>query len=100
MSSPTDLGPSDLDFDGSHLWLSSGTGTVFLLDPATGGIERHFAVGLLDAGRDNGIAVRAGEVWVGDLFGGMEIFDPVSGALTATATHEDSSAFQQNEVWG
>jgi hypothetical protein len=98
MSSPTDLGPSDLDFDGSRLWLSSGTGMMFVIDPATGGIERRFAVGLLSARRDDGVAVRPGEVWVGDLFGGMEIFDPASGALTATATHEDGSAFQQEET--
>jgi hypothetical protein len=105
MSSPTDLGPSDLDYDGSHLWLSSGTGTAFEIDPTTGGIEKHFAIGVLGAGRDNGVAVRAGEVWVGDLFGGvtnmfggMEVFDPVSGALTATASHGDGSPFSQDEM--
>jgi hypothetical protein len=98
MSSPTDLGPSDLDFDGINLWLSSGTGKVFVIDPVTGGIQRHFPTGARSSGRDNGVAYRAGEVWVGDLFGGMEIYDPNSGALLALAVHEDGTSFAQDEV--
>ena len=97
MSSPTDLGPSDLDFDGTNLWLSSGTGTAYVIDPATGGIKRHFDVGQ-SIRRDNGIAVRVGEVWVGDLFGGIEVDDPSTGRAIALATHDDGSAFKQEEL--
>jgi hypothetical protein len=98
MSAPTDLGPSDLDFDGTDLWLSSGTGLVFQIDRTTGGINRQFATGAASDGRDDGIAYRTGEVWVGDLFGGMEVQDPLTGALLATATHQDGSALTQEEM--
>jgi len=98
MSSPTDLGPSDLEFDGTNLWLSSGTGTAFVIDPPSGGIERHFAVGGFSGGRDDGIALRLGEVWVGGFLGGMEVYDPATGQPIAVATHGDGSAFQQGET--
>jgi hypothetical protein len=98
MSAPTDLGPSDLDFDGANLWLSSGTGTVFQIDRTTGGIERKFATGVASYGRDNGIAYRTGELWVGDLFGGMEVQDPATGAVLATATHDDGTSLTQEEM--
>lgn len=98
MSAPTDLGPSDLDFDGSDLWLSTGTGALFQIDRVTGGIKKQFATGPASDGRDNGIAYRSGQLWVGDLFGGMEVQDATTGAVLATATHEDGSALTQDEV--
>jgi len=98
MSSPTTLGPSDLDYDGTDLWLSSGTGMIFQLDHSTGGIKRQFATGVASSGRDNGVAYRPGQLWVGDLFGGMEVQDPTTGAVLATATHDDGSAFTQTEM--
>jgi len=98
MSAPTDLGPSDLDFDGSDLWLSTGTGSIFQIDRATGGIKQQFATDAASYGRDDGIAYRPGELWVGDLFGGMEVHDPATGALLATATHEDGTALKQEEM--
>ena len=98
MSSPTELGPSDLDYDGTDLWLSSGTGTIFQLDHSTGGIKRQFATGAASAGRDTGVAYRPGQLWVGDLFGGMEVQDPTTGAVIATATHDDGSTFTQDEM--
>jgi hypothetical protein len=98
MSAPTELGPSDLDFDGSDLWLSSGTGSIFQIDRTTGGIKLQFATGASSYGRDNGIAYRTGEIWVGDLFGGMEVQDPTTGALLATATHDDGSSLTQEEM--
>lgn len=97
-SAPTELGPSDLDFDGTNLWLSSGTGSIFQIDPATGGIKQQFATGAASYGRDNGIAYRTGEIWVGDLFGGMEVQDPTTGALLATATHDDGTSLTQEEM--
>ncbi|MFL5304304.1 MAG: hypothetical protein ACJ8F1_03785 [Polyangia bacterium] len=98
ISSPTDLGPSDLDFDGTSLWLSSGTGTAFVIDPASGGIQRHFNIAGYSASRDNGIAVRPGEVWVGGLFGGIAVNDPTTGQPIALATHDDGSAFRREEL--
>jgi hypothetical protein len=98
MSSPTFLGPSDLDFDGKNLWLSDGTGKMFVIDPTTGGIQHMYPVSVLGNERDNGIAVSATEVWVGEMFGGMEVFDPKTGAFMATATHEDDSPFVQAEM--
>jgi hypothetical protein len=97
MSAPTELGPSDLDFDGTDLWLSSGTGSIFQIDPTTGGILERFSTSAASYGRDNGIAYRPGELWVGDLFGGMEVHDPF-GALIATATHADGSPLTQEEM--
>ncbi|HEX5108064.1 MAG TPA: hypothetical protein VFV95_06440 [Vicinamibacterales bacterium] len=98
MSSPTNLGPSDLDFDGRDLWLSSGTGDIFAIDPSHGGIEKRYATGAASVGRDNGIAYRQGELWVGDLFGGMEIHDHATGAVIATAMHADGSQLRQDEM--
>jgi hypothetical protein len=98
MSSPTVLGPSDVDFDGSALWLSSGTGDVFQIDRTTGGIQRRFFTSPASSGRDNGVASRPGQLWVGELFGGLEVLDPATGAVLATARHEDGSAFMQDEM--
>ena len=98
MSAPTDLGPSDLEFDGTDLWLSSGTGTIFQIDPTTGGILRKFPTGAASFGRDSGIAYRTGELWAGDLFGGMEVLDPSTGTVLATATHQDGSSLTQEEM--
>lgn len=98
MSSPTVLGPSDLDFDGSALWLSSGTGDVFQIDRTTGGIQKKFFTSPASSGRDNGVAARSGQLWVGRLFGGLEVLDPATGSVLATATHEDGSAFKQDEM--
>ncbi|HSY39167.1 MAG TPA: hypothetical protein VLA79_06545, partial [Polyangia bacterium] len=98
MSAPTELGPSDLDFDGSDLWLSSGTGSIFQIDRTTGGIKQQFATDAASFGRDDGIAYRPGEIWVGDLFGGMEVHDPTTGALLATAAHDDGTSLTEEEM--
>jgi len=95
MSSPTQLGPSDLDFDGTDLWLSSGTGDFYPLDPATGGVLGHFLLG--GAGRDDGIAYHQGKLYVGQLFGGIRVFD-TTGTLLGAAVHQDGSQFLQSEV--
>jgi hypothetical protein len=95
MSSPTMLGPSDLDFDGTDLWLSSGTGDFYPINPANGGLLQHFTIG--GSGRDNGIAYYQGRLFVGQLFGGISVFD-TSGALLGTAVHQNGAPFQQSEV--
>jgi hypothetical protein len=79
-SSPGELGPSDLDFDGRDLWLSDGVGEMFLLDRITGGIKRSFLVMDPRSRRDNGIAFRTGELWIGALFGGMDVYNAETGA--------------------
>ncbi len=98
MSSPTTLGPSDLDFDGTNLWVSSGTSQVFTLDATNGGILREFDLVPVGYNRDDGVAFHAGEIWVGELFGGMEVHDPATGALVTTATHDDGRAFTEEEM--
>lgn len=97
-SSPTFLGPSDLDFDGTDLWLSTGTGMIFSIDPKTGGIRKEYASSPTSLGRDDGIAYRQGELWVGELFGGMAVQSPSTGAVLTLATHADGYAFKQQEM--
>jgi hypothetical protein len=95
---PTDLGPSDLDVSSSgQLVESSGTGDVFTLDPRTGAVLARFSAG--DHGRDDGIAIRGNEAFVGDLFGGMAAYDFSTGAILGRVTKEDGSQLeQQNDV--
>jgi hypothetical protein len=97
LSSPTVLGPSDLDFDGADLWLSSGTGEIFRLDRTSGGIQRTFQT-FAEFGRDNGVAFRPGELWVGELFGGMQIQDPATGNLLGMAVLDSGRDLTQDEV--
>jgi hypothetical protein len=94
MSSPTQGGPPDLDFDGTNVWLSSGEGTVFKLDATSGGVLEHWPV----PGYDHGIAMRSGEAWVGAYAGGIGVYSPTSGALLGTAVHPDKSQFTSDEV--
>ena len=39
-----------------------------------------------------------GEVWIGDLFGGLEVHDAATGAPIGKAVHTDGSNFGANEV--
>ncbi len=97
-SSPTTLGPSDLEFDGDDLWLSSGTGELFRLDPATGGIRQNLNA-WPEHRRDNGIAVRAGELWVGGLFeDGVAIQDMTTGELLDRVADEEGRTIKRE--WG
>lgn len=57
----------------------------------------HFALPL-GSQRDDGIAFRSGELFVGQLFGGIEVYDPTSGAMIGSVVHEDGSAFDQAEI--
>lgn len=98
MSSPTMLGPSDLDFDGTLLWVSSGTGQVFALDPTTGGIQRTLAVPNWLSGRDHGVAVRPGELWIGGLFDSMGVEDSTTGTALGSVVHDDGTPFSGAET--
>jgi hypothetical protein len=98
MSSPSELGPVDLDFFDGTLWLSSGTGTIFALDPTTGGIDHMLSVPGGFSGRDDGVAARASELWIGALFGGMCVEDPVTGAALAQVVHDDGTQVIRAEI--
>lgn len=66
-TSPTHLGPSDLAWDRDLIWIGSGTGQIYTINPAHGGNELKW-IHLPDEDRDHGIAVRDDEVWIGNLF--------------------------------
>jgi hypothetical protein len=87
----------DLDFDGTNLWMSSGTGAAFKLSASTGGSLGQFPV-IASTGRDNGNAFRTGGLFVGGLFGGMEVYDPGSGADLGTVVHEDGTPLARTET--
>jgi hypothetical protein len=97
ISSPTEDGPSDLDFDGTDLWLSTGTGDAFQMTTPNGTTLKHFSLPL-GSQRDDGIAFRTGELFVGELFGGIEVYDPSSGNMIGSVVHEDGTAFDQTEM--
>jgi hypothetical protein len=99
MSSPATLGPTDVDFDGTDLWLSSGTGDAYRINPVSGGIDRHFPIAGGMFSRDDGIAYRSGQVFVGGLLnGGMEVYDATSGQDLGAVVHADGSPFLRAEV--
>lgn len=98
MSAPTVLGPPDLEFDGDDLWLSSGTGDLFLISRTTGGIDRRLPIPNGFSGRDDGVAVRPCELWVNGLFGGLQVEDPKTGAVTANVINEDGSEIAREQV--
>jgi hypothetical protein len=99
MQAPTILGPSDLDVsDARQLILSSGTGDVFTLDAKTGAVRAQFAAG--SSGRNHGVATRGDEAFVGSLFGGMDVFDVVDGALIGHVAKLDGSELEQDKDIG
>lgn len=93
-SSPTELGPSDLGWDGDKIWIASGTGQIFTMNTQNGGSQLFLNyVGM--SNRDSGIAFRNGELWVGNLFNmDVDIYNALDGsyqgiiknALTANGT--------------
>jgi streptogramin lyase len=64
MSSTSILGPTDLSWDGTNLWISSGTGEIDTINP-NNGQRTHF---LSRGDRESGIAYHNGEVWVSNMF--------------------------------
>jgi hypothetical protein len=94
MSSPTQIGPSDLDFDGTNVWVSSGQGNAFRLDATTGGVLQFFPT----AGPDFGIALRSGEAWIGGRNGGLGVYSSSSGALFGRGVHDNGTDFAPEEV--
>ena len=79
-SSPTTLGPSDLDWDGNVLWISTGGGLVYTLNPVNGGSNLFLSLFPIFS-RDHGIAIRDNEIWIGDLFStNIHIFNKTDGS--------------------
>ncbi len=96
VSGPTGYGPSDLDFDGTDLWVSTGDGDGYRLN-ASDGVDEHISL-TLSSSRDHGIAYRSGELFVGGVFGGLEVYDPTTGAEIGAATKSDGSDFDSTEI--
>ena len=63
LSSPSNLGPSDLSWDGTNLWISTGTGEVHSINPVNGARTKFLDLGY----RDTGIAFKPGEIWISHL---------------------------------
>ena len=61
-------------------------------------MRASFSVG--DQNRDNGVAVRGKQVFVGRLFGGMQVFDLADGKLLGRVTHLDGSELDQTRDLG
>jgi DNA-binding beta-propeller fold protein YncE len=82
-SSPSSLGPTDLAFDGAALWMSSGSGAAFKIDPKTGGSGQFLTHVNADTGyeeRDRGIATTGNELWIGSMFNKQVlVYDKVTG---------------------
>lgn len=75
-SSPTWLGPSDIEWDGKKIWIASGTGELYTMNPSTGGSQMF----LDRAEREYGLTFRNRELWVGDLFeNDIHIYNASSG---------------------
>ena len=83
----------DVTEDG-HLVESTGTGDVFTLDAQNGAVSAHFTAG--DFGRDDGVAVRGKEAFVGSLFGGLDVYALTTGAPIGHVTKEDGAEFKQD----
>jgi outer membrane protein assembly factor BamB len=72
-------GPTGLAADGTTLWISSGGGTVYAIDATDGRLRSTFEV-MEHYRRQVGIAHRTGEIWIAAMFGGLDVYDPATGA--------------------
>ncbi|XXT14911.1 hypothetical protein WME94_32155 [Sorangium sp. So ce429] len=97
LSAPTEMGPTGLAFDGLQLWLSGSIGDVFRLSMQNGGIEQHFPIAQSDV-RNQGIAHRAGELWVAGLFEQMVVYSPVDGALLGAVTTAEGAHLSPEDL--
>lgn len=75
-ASPTVLGPSDLEWSGSVLWINTGGGLIYTLNPVHGGSSLFLSF----PRRTHGIAIRDNEIWMGDFFKpDIHIFNKTNG---------------------
>ncbi|WP_437720321.1 YncE family protein [Sorangium sp. So ce861] len=97
LSAPTELGPTGLSFDGQRLWLSSTTGHVYRMSTQNGGIEQRFLAGSPEV-RSQGVAHRAGEIWVAGLFEQMVVYSSRDGALLGAVTTQDGAHLPREDL--
>ena len=55
--------------------------SVNRMSVTVGSLQQHMQILPGAHGRDDGIAFRSCELWVGEYFGGMEVHDPSSGGI-------------------
>ena len=69
-------------------------------NPASGGVDLHFKIaGGPMSGRDDGIAYRSGEIFVGGLLsGGIEVYDAATGTDLGGVVHAGGAPFTASEV--
>lgn len=97
-ASPTILGPSDLSFDGTSLWIGDGTGKVFEMDPRSGAIKGSFSVTSAFE-RDHGVATPDGQVLVNGLFGeGLALFTSGGTLISRNATALGPMTFARGQL--
>jgi hypothetical protein len=94
LGSPSQSRPCDLDFDGANLWLTNSYSSAFSINLATSDIQ-SFPVATW---RSYGIAFHAGQLFISDLFGYMQVYDATTGAALGSAVHPDGTTFGQTEV--
>lgn len=92
-------GASDLEVSAGKLIASDSIGNASVIDPKTGAIRDRFAVGDT-ANRDYGIAVRDNVIFVGRMFGGMDVFDVSTGEELGHVTKGDGDEFLATEDVG
>lgn len=79
-----DGAPKDLHWDDGIIWMSSGDGQIYKIDPLSGRNELFYS---RYPDRESAIAVLNDEVWVGDLVsndGSITIYDKSSGEYKST----------------
>jgi hypothetical protein len=96
--SPTTLGPSDLEFDGALMWISDGLDRVFAMDLSNGAIQSSFSTTPAFI-RNNGVAIRAGEVFVNGLFNeGIGVFTKTGTLLGSEADPRGPMCFARGQL--
>jgi hypothetical protein len=97
-ASPTILGPSDLSFDASLMWIGDGTGHVFSMDVHNGELLSSFAVSAAFQ-RDNGIAALTNQVLVNGLFGeGLALFTSAGELVSTNPTVAGPMCLARNKL--
>jgi len=77
-------GPKDLDWDEGIIWMASGSGQIYKIDPENGSSDLFYS---RYPERENAIAVRNDEVWVTDFidnYGNITIYDKSNGDYKST----------------
>lgn len=95
-SSPSELGPTDFALGDEGVWFSDGTGSLFLLDRETAAVL--WEAQLTYPERDYGIAVRADQVVIGNLFGGIWLHSRDDLSVIAELVDEDGKRMPRERI--